>query len=162
MSILRGWLKTLFLWELLIGMSVTLRNFFRKKFTLRYPEEKTPQSVRFRGLHALRRYPNGEERCIACKLCAAVCPALAITIESDVGPDGTRRTTRYDIDLFKCIYCGFCEEACPVDAIVETRIHEYHMEHRGENIMTKDKLLAVGERYEAMIAADKAADARYR
>jgi NADH-quinone oxidoreductase subunit I len=159
---LRNAIKTLFLWELLIGMSVTLRNFFKKKITLRYPEEKTPQSVRFRGLHAQRRYPNGEERCIACKLCEAVCPALAITIESDVGPDGTRRTTRYDIDLFKCIYCGFCEEACPVDAIVETRIHEYHMEHRGENIMTKDKLLAVGERYEAMIAADKAADARYR
>jgi NADH-quinone oxidoreductase subunit I len=162
MSSVRGWIKTLFLWELLIGMSVTGRNFFRKKVTLRYPEEKTPQSVRFRGLHAQRRYPNGEERCIACKLCEAVCPALAITIESDVGPDGTRRTTRYDIDLFKCIYCGFCEEACPVDAIVETRIYEYHMEHRGENIMTKDKLLAVGERYEAMIAADKAADARYR
>ncbi len=162
MASLRNSIKTLFLWELVIGMTVTGRNFFKKKVTLRYPEEKTPQSVRFRGLHAQRRYPNGEERCIACKLCEAVCPALAITIESDVGPDGTRRTTRYDIDLFKCIYCGFCEEACPVDAIVETRIHEYHMEHRGENIMTKDKLLAVGERYEAMIAADKAADARYR
>jgi len=154
--------RTLFLTELLIGLSVTLRNFFRRKITLHYPEEKTPQSPRFRGLHALRRYPNGQERCIACKLCEAVCPALAITIESDVGPDNTRRTTRYDIDLFKCIYCGFCEEACPVDAIVETRISEYHMESRGENIMTKDKLLAVGERYEAMIAADKAADARYR
>jgi len=162
MSSLRRWIKTLFLWELLIGMSVTLRNLVRKKVTLRYPEEKTPQSVRFRGLHAQRRYPNGEERCIACKLCEAVCPALAITIESDVGPDGTRRTTRYDIDLFKCIYCGFCEEACPVDAIVETRIHEYHMENRGENIMTKDKLLAVGEKYETMIAADKAADASFR
>ena len=148
--------------ELLQGLWVTLRNFFRAKITVQYPEEKTPQSPRFRGLHALRRYPNGQERCIACKLCEAVCPALAITIESDVGADGTRRTTRYDIDLFKCIYCGFCEEACPVDAIVETRIHEYHMENRGENIMTKDKLLAVGERYEAMIAADKAADARYR
>jgi NADH-quinone oxidoreductase subunit I len=159
---IRNTIKTLLLWELLFGMALTLRNLFKKKVTLHYPEEKTPQSVRFRGLHAQRRYPNGEERCIACKLCEAVCPALAITIESDVGPDGTRRTTRYDIDLFKCIYCGFCEEACPVDAIVETRIHEYHMEHRGENIMTKDKLLAVGERYEAMIAADKAADARYR
>src|SRR5438105_447760 len=116
----------------------------------------------FRGLHALRRYPNGQERCIACKLCEAVCPAVCITIDSDVAPDGTRRTTRYDIDLFKCIYCGFCEEACPVDAIVLTRIHEYHMERRGENIMSKDKLLAVGERYEAMIAADRAADAPYR
>ena len=155
-------IRTLFLSELLIGLSVTLRNFFRRKVTLHYPEEKTPQSPRFRGLHALRRYPNGQERCIACKLCEAVCPALAITIESDVGPDNTRRTTRYDIDLFKCIYCGFCEEACPVDAIVETRILEYHMENRGENIMTKDKLLAIGERYEAMIAADRAADARYR
>lgn len=154
--------RTLFLTELLVGLSVTLRNFFRRKITLHYPEEKAPQSPRFRGLHALRRYPNGQERCIACKLCEAVCPALAITIESDVGPDGTRRTTRYDIDLFKCIYCGFCEEACPVDAIVETRIQEYHMENRGENIMTKDKLLAIGERYEAVIAADRAADARFR
>ncbi|HKE45040.1 MAG TPA: NADH-quinone oxidoreductase subunit NuoI [Steroidobacteraceae bacterium] len=162
MATIRNWLKTLTLWEMLQGLGVTLKHFFRKKITVQYPEEKTPQSVRFRGLHALRRYPNGQERCIACKLCEAVCPALAITIESDVGPDGTRRTTRYDIDLFKCIYCGFCEEACPVDAIVETRIHEYHMENRGENIMTKDKLLAVGDRYEAMIAADKAADAKYR
>jgi NADH-quinone oxidoreductase subunit I len=159
---MRSLLKTFFLTELLVGLSVTLRNLFAPKITIQYPEEKTPQSPRFRGLHALRRYPNGQERCIACKLCEAVCPALAITIESDVSEDGTRRTTRYDIDLFKCIYCGFCEEACPVDAIVETRLHEYHMEHRGENIMTKDKLLAVGERFEAMIAADKAADARYR
>ena len=154
--------KTFFLWELLQGLGVTGRNFLLPKVTLNYPEEKTPQSPRFRGLHALRRYPNGEERCIACKLCEAVCPALAITIDSDVGEEGIRRTTRYDIDLFKCIYCGFCEEACPVDAIVETRIHEYHMENRGENIMTKDKLLAVGDKYEAMIAADKAADAPYR
>jgi NADH-quinone oxidoreductase subunit I len=154
--------KTFFLYELLLGLSVTLRNLFARKVTIQYPEEKAPQSPRFRGLHALRRYPSGQERCIACKLCEAVCPALAITIESDVGEDGTRRTTRYDIDLFKCIYCGFCEEACPVDAIVETRIHEYHMEHRGENIMTKDKLLAVGERFQAMIDMDKAADARYR
>ena len=159
---MRSVLKTFFLYELLIGLSITLKNFFARKVTIQYPEEKTPQSPRFRGLHALRRYPNGQERCIACKLCEAVCPALAITIESDVGADGTRRTTRYDIDLFKCIYCGFCEEACPVDAIVETRIHEYHMENRGENIMNKDKLLAVGERYEAMIAADKAADSPYR
>ncbi len=141
---MRSFVKTFFLYELLVGLSVTLRAFFAPKVTIQYPEEKTPQSPRFRGLHALRRYPNGQERCIACKLCEAVCPALAITIESDVSADGTRRTTRYDIDLFKCIY------------------HEYHMEHRGENIMTKDKLLAVGERYEAMIAADKTADARYR
>ncbi len=154
--------KTLLMTELLQGMRTTLRNMFVRKVTVQYPEEKTPQSHRYRGLHALRRYPNGQERCIACKLCEAVCPALAITIESDVGDDGTRRTTRYDIDLFKCIYCGFCEEACPVDAIVETRIHEYHMENPGENIMTKDKLLAVGDKYEAMIAADKAADAPYR
>ena len=143
------------------GLRVTLRNFFVKKVTIQYPEEKTPQSPRFRGLHALRRYPNGEERCIACKLCEAVCPALAITIESDTGPDGLRRTTRYDIDLFKCIYCGFCEEACPVDAIVETRIDEHHMETPGQNGLTKDMLLAIGDKYEAMIAADKAADAVY-
>lgn len=162
MNQVRSLLKTFFLWELIQGLSVTMRNLFVKKFTLMYPEEKTPLSPRFRGLHALRSYPNGEERCIACKLCEAVCPALAITIESDVGEDGTRRTTRYDIDLFKCIYCGFCEEACPVDAIVETRIHEYHMENRGENIMTKEKLMAIGDKYETMIAADKAADARYR
>src|SRR5215813_7546352 len=148
--------------ELFKGLWLTRGYLFRRKVTVQYPEEKTPQSPRFRGLHALRRYPNGEERCIACKLCEAVCPALAITIESDVANDGTRRTTRYDIDLFKCIYCGFCEEACPVDAIVETRLHEYHMEKRGENIMSKDKLLGIGERYEAMIAADRAADARYR
>ena len=159
---LRNPIKTFLMTELIQGLGVTLRNLFVRKVTIQYPEEKTPQSPRFRGLHALRRYPNGQERCIACKLCEAVCPALAITIESDVGDDGTRRTTRYDIDLFKCIYCGFCEEACPVDAIVETRIHEYHMEKRGQNIMTKDKLLAVGDKYEAMIAADKAADAQYR
>ena len=155
-------IRTLTLWELLKGLRVTLHNLFVKKVTVQYPEEKTPQSPRFRGLHALRRYPNGEARCIACKLCEAVCPALAITIESDASEDGTRRTTRFDIDLFKCIYCGFCEEACPVDAIVETRIHEYHMEEPGENIMNKDKLLVIGERYEAMIAADKAADAEYK
>ena len=154
--------KTLLLTELVKGMTVTGRNFFAPKYTLNYPEEKTPQSPRFRGLHAQRRYPNGQERCIACKLCEAVCPAVCITIDSEVAPDGTRRTSRYDIDLFKCIYCGFCEEACPVDAIVLTRIHEYHMEHRGENIMSKDKLLAVGERYDALISADKAADAAYR
>ncbi len=155
-------IKTFTLWELLKGMRVTLRYFFSKKITVLYPEEKTPQSPRFRGLHALRRYPNGEERCIACKLCQAVCPAAAITIESTVAEDGTRRTSSYDIDLFKCIYCGFCEEACPVDAIVETRVFEYHMEKRGQHIMTKEKLLAVGDKYEAIIAADRATDAKYR
>jgi NADH-quinone oxidoreductase subunit I len=155
-------LKTFLLWDLLKGLQLTLRNLFRKKITIQYPEDRTPQSPRFRGLHALRRYPNGEERCIACKLCEAVCPALAITIDSEVGADGTRRTTRYDIDLFKCIYCGFCEEACPVDAIVETRIQDYHMENRGENIMTKEKLLAIGDEYEATIMADRVADAPYR
>ena len=162
MEAIKDFFGSLMLSEMLKGMRLTGKYFFKRKVTLRYPQEKTPASPRFRGLHALRRYPNGEERCIACKLCEAVCPALAITIESDVAADGTRRTTRYDIDLFKCIYCGFCEEACPVDAIVLTRLHEYHMENRGENIMSKDKLLAVGERYEAMIAADKAADAPYR
>ena len=159
---LRDFFNAYLLIELWQGLRVTLANMFRRKVTVQFPEEKTPMSPRFRGLHALRRYPNGEERCIACKLCEAVCPALAITIDSEMREDGTRRTTRYDIDLFKCIYCGFCEEACPVDAIVLTRIHEYHMERRGENIMSKDKLLAVGERYEAMISADKSADARYR
>src|ERR1700704_2687279 len=162
MEAIKDFFGSLLLKELFKGLALTGRYLFSRKITIRYPEEKTPASPRFRGLHALRRYPNGEERCIACKLCEAVCPALAITIESDVSSDGTRRTTRYDIDLFKCIYCGFCEEACPVDAIVETRLHEYHMENRGENIMSKDKLLGIGERYEAMIAADRAADARYR
>ena len=129
---------------------------------MQYPEEHTPQSGRFRGLHALRRYPNGEERCIACKLCEAVCPALAITIESEQRADGTRRTTRYDIDLFKCIYCGFCEESCPVDSIVETNIHEYHFEKRGENIVDKAQLLAIGDRFETLIAAAREQDAPYR
>jgi len=162
MNRVASYLKSLMLLELAKGMGLTFKYMLKPKYTVMYPMEKIPQSPRFRGIHALRRYPNGEERCIACKLCEAVCPALAITIDSHKREDGTRRTTRYDIDLFKCIYCGFCEEACPVDAIVETRIHEYHMENRGENIMTKDKLLAVGERYEQMIAVDKAADAKYR
>ena len=155
--------KTFFLTELLVGLWITIRQFFfRPNVTVQYPEEKTPQSPRFRGLHALRRYPNGEERCIACKLCEAVCPALAITIESDVATDGTRRTTRYDIDLFKCIYCGFCEESCPVDSIVETHILEYHFENRGENIVTKPQLLAIGDRFETEIAERRAADAAFR
>lgn len=157
-----NFLKSLFLLELLKGMGLTGKRFFSPKITVQYPEEKTPQSNRFRGLHALRRYPNGEERCIACKLCEAVCPALAITIEAEERADGTRRTTRYDIDLFKCIYCGFCEESCPVDSIVETRVFEYHFENRGENIMTKEMLLEIGDRHEAQIAADRTADAAYR
>ena len=156
------YIKSLFLFELLKGLQLTGKYFFAKKITVQYPEEKTPMSPRFRGLHALRRYPNGEERCIACKLCEAVCPALAITIDSEPREDGTRRTTRYDIDLFKCIYCGFCEESCPVDSIVETREFEYVFEKRGEQIMTKDKLLAIGDRYEEQIAADRAVDARFR
>ena len=157
-----NYVRSLMLWELFIGLKLTGKYFFARKITVQYPEEKTPMSPRFRGLHALRRYPNGEERCIACKLCEAVCPALAITIESEQRADGTRRTTRYDIDLFKCIYCGFCEESCPVDSIVETRIYEYHFEKRGENIMTKQQLLAVGDRYEKEIAADRTQDAGYR
>src|SRR3569832_137592 len=124
---------SLLLLELFKGLALTGRYLFSRKITVQFPEEKTPQSPRFRGLHALRRYPNGEERCSACKRCDAVCPALAITIDSELREDGTRRTTRYDIDLFKCIYCGFCEESCPVDSIVETRIYEYHFEKRGEN-----------------------------
>ena len=155
-------LKTFLMPELVKGLAVTARTFFSNKYTLNYPEEKTPQSPRFRGLHALRRYPNGQERCIACKLCEAVCPAVCITIDSDVSPDGTRRTTRYDIDLFKCIYCGFCEEACPTDAIVMTREIEFHMEARHESIATKEMLLAIGDRKETEIAADRTADARFR
>ncbi len=159
---IKNFFQTFMLLELFRGLRVTGYRLFARKFTVQYPEEKAPISPRFRGLHALRRYPNGEERCIACKLCEAVCPALAITIESEERADGTRRTTRYDIDLFKCIYCGFCEEACPVDSIVETPIYEYHFERRGEQIMTKEKLLAIGDKYEQEIAAAKAADAPYR
>ncbi len=155
-------LKSFILLELLKGLRLTGKYFFAKKITVQYPEEKTPMSPRFRGRHALRRYANGEERCIACKLCEAICPALAITIEAEPRDDGSRRTTRYDIDLFKCIYCGFCEEACPVDAIVETREYEYHFEQRGENIMDKNALLAMGDKYESQIAADRAADAPFR
>ena len=154
--------RSLLLLELLKGMSLTMRHMFRPTLTVMYPEEKTPKSPRFRGLHALRRYPNGEERCIACKLCEAVCPALAITIESTQREDGSRRTTRYDIDLFKCIFCGFCEESCPVDSIVETGFLEYHMETREEGIMTKDKLLAIGDRFESEIAENRNKDAAYR
>ncbi len=154
--------KSLFLRELFSGLGVTGRYLFGKKLTVQYPEERAPQSQRFRGLHALRRYPNGEERCIACKLCEVVCPAMAITIEAEPREDGSRRTTRYDIDLTKCIFCGFCEESCPVDSIVETRVYEYHGEERGDLLMTKERLLAVGDKHEAQIAADREADARYR
>ena len=154
--------KSFSLWELLKGMNVTGRYLFKRKVTVQYPEEKTPMSPRFRGLHDVRGYENGEERSIACKLCEAVCPALAITIDSEEREDGTRRTTRYDIDLFKCIFCGFCEEACPVDSIVETHIFEYHFENRGDQIMTKEMLLEIGDKYEAEIAANKQADAPYR
>lgn len=162
MSALRDYLKSLLLIELFKGLMLTGRYLFQPKITVQYPEEKTPMSPRFRGLHAQRRYPNGEERCIACKLCEAICPALAITIDLQARDDGSRRTTRYDIDLTKCIYCGFCEESCPVDAIVETRTFEYHGESRGDLYMTKDKLLAHGDRCESQIAADRAADAKYR
>jgi NADH-quinone oxidoreductase subunit I len=159
---LRDFLSSFMLLELFKGLRITGKYFFARKITVQFPEEKTPLSPRFRGLHALRRYENGEERCIACKLCEAVCPALAITIESEQRADGTRRTTRYDIDLTKCIFCGFCEESCPVDSIVETHVLEYHGEKRGDLYFTKDMLLAVGDRYEAEIAANRAADAKYR
>ncbi|MCK5647412.1 MAG: NADH-quinone oxidoreductase subunit NuoI [Gammaproteobacteria bacterium] len=162
MKHLTQFFNSLFLAELFKGLSVTGRYLFKKKITVQYPEEKTPQSFRFRGLHALRRYANGEERCIACKLCEAICPALAITIESEEHEDGTRRTKSYDIDLTKCIFCGFCEESCPVDSIVETRIFEYHGEEKSDLYMTKEKLLAVGDKYEEQIAADRADDASYR
>lgn len=156
------WIKSFTLWELLLGLKLTGKYLFSKKITIQYPEEKTPSSVRFRGIHALRRYPNGEERCIACKLCEAVCPALAITIDVEQREDGSRRTSLYEIDMFKCIYCGFCEESCPVDAIVETGNADFHFENRGENILTKEKLLALGDRYEADIARDREIDAKYR
>ena len=160
---LRDFFSSFMLLELIKGMALTGRYLFARKVTIQYPEEKTPLSPRFRGLHALRRYENGEERCIACKLCEAVCPAMAITIEAgERQTDGSRRTTRYDIDLTKCIFCGFCEESCPVDSIVETQIFEYHGEERGDLYFTKDMLLAVGDRYEQEIAANRAADARYR
>jgi len=140
--------ESLFLLEIIKGLRITGKKLFKKPITIQYPEEKTPQSSRFRGLHALRKYPNGEERCIGCKLCEAVCPALAISIDTERRDDGTRRTTKYEIDLFKCVYCGFCEEACPTDAIVETRIFEFHFENRNEKIIKKDQLLKIGDLYE--------------
>lgn len=154
----RGFLLT----ELLRGFWLTFKYMFKPKVTLNYPFEKGPISPRFRGEHALRRYPNGEERCIACKLCEAVCPALAITIEAEPRDDGSRRTTRYDIDMIKCIYCGLCQEACPVDAIVEGPNFEYATETREELYYNKEKLLANGDIWEAQIARNLEADAPYR
>ena len=162
MKALKRFFKSIFLLELLQGLRVTGRHVLMRNPTTRYPEEKTPLSFRFRGLHALRRTPDGEERCIACKLCEAVCPAMAITIESEEREDGSRGTTRYDIDFNKCIFCGFCEEACPVEAIVETRVFEFHGEKNTELHFTKPMLLAIGDRYEEQIAKDRELDAPYR
>lgn len=162
MSFIERGARTIFLTELLSGLALTFRYMFRPKVTLDYPFEKGPLSPRFRGEHALRRYPNGEERCIACKLCEAICPALAITIEAEPRADGSRRTTRYDIDMVKCIYCGLCQEACPVDAIVEGPNFEFATETREELLYDKDKLLANGDRWETAIAANLTADAPYR
>jgi len=158
----KNYIGSLFLFELFKGLGVTGRYLFARKFTVQYPEEKAPVSPRFRGLHALRRYPNGEERCISCKLCEAVCPALAITIEAEPRADGSRRTTKYEIDLFKCIYCGFCEESCPVDSIVLSRVYEYCMEENGERLIGKERLLELGDKHEAQLATDRAEQAKYR
>jgi NADH-quinone oxidoreductase subunit I len=162
MSVLGRGARSLFLLEFVSAMGLTLRYFFRKKVTINYPYEKGPLSPRFRGEHVLRRYPNGEERCIACKLCEAICPAQAITIEAEPRDDGSRRTTRYDIDMTKCIYCGFCEEACPVDAIVEGPNFQFATESREELMYDKEKLLANGDRWEREIAINLEADAPYR
>ena len=162
MGVLYRSAKSVFLAELVSGMALTLKYFFKQKVTLNYPFEKGPLSPRFRGEHALRRYPNGEERCIACKLCEAICPAQAITIEAEPRDDGSRRTTRYDIDMVKCIYCGLCQEACPVDAIVEGPNFEFATETREELLYDKEKLLANGDRWETELAARIEADAPYR
>jgi len=162
MGILSSSARAMFLTELLKGMSISFRYMFKPSVTINYPYEKGFLSPRFRGEHALRRYPNGEERCIACKLCEAACPAMAITIEAEPRDDGSRRTTRYDIDLTKCIFCGFCQEACPVDAVVEGPNFEYATETREELFYDKEKLLANGERWEVELAARIAMDAPYR
>ena len=157
-----GTIKAFTLWEFVKAHAKTLRYFFKPKATINYPFERNPLSPRFRGEHALRRYPNGEERCIACKLCEAVCPALAITIEAEPRDDGSRRTTRYDIDMTKCIYCGFCQESCPVDAIVESPNAEYATETREELLYNKEKLLSNGDKWEPELAAVIKADSPYR
>jgi NADH-quinone oxidoreductase subunit I len=162
LKVIVSFLQSFLLLELLKGMALTLKKLFTKKITIQYPEEKTPQSPRFRGLLALRRYKNGEERCIACQLCEAACPALAITIDTEEHNDGTRRTTRFDIDLFKCVFCGFCEEACPVDSIVLTRTFEYHFEEKNKNIIHKAELLKIGDLHEEQISQDRMTDRRYR
>ncbi len=162
MGILYRGFRSLFLGEIIAGMSLTLRYFFKPKVTLNYPYEKGPISERFRGEHALRRYASGEERCIACKLCEAICPAQAITIEAEPRADGSRRTTRYDIDMTKCIYCGFCQEACPVDAIVEGPNFEFATETREELYFNKDKLMENGDRWEGVLAHNIDKDAPYR
>ena len=162
MSFLSKTANSFLLTEIVKGFALTFSYIFRPKVTLNYPFEKGPLSPRFRGEHALRRYPNGEERCIACKLCEAICPAQAITIEAEPRDDGSRRTTRYDIDMTKCIYCGLCQEACPVDAIVEGPNFEYSTETREELYYNKEKLLANGDRWEAQLAANLEADAPYR
>ncbi len=162
MSLIEQTVKSLFLSELLKGMSITFRQMFSPSVTVNYPYERGPISARFRGEHALRRYPNGEERCIACKLCEAICPSQCITIEAEPRSDGSRRTTRYDLDMSKCIYCGFCQEACPVDAIVEGPNYEFSTETREELLYNKQKLLDNGERWESEIAANIASEAPYR
>ncbi len=162
MSFIDRTARSIFLTELISGLALTFSYIFKQKVTLNYPYEKGPLSPRFRGEHALRRYPNGEERCIACKLCEAICPAQAITIEAEPRDDGSRRTTRYDIDMVKCIYCGLCEEACPVDAIVEGPNFEFATETREELLYDKEKLLANGDRWEIELAARLEADAPYR
>jgi NADH-quinone oxidoreductase subunit I len=162
MGLLERGARSLLLTELLSGLGLTLRYMFKRPVTVNYPYEKGPLSPRFRGEHALRRYPNGEERCIACKLCEAICPALAITIEAEPREDGSRRTTRYDIDMTKCIYCGYCQEACPVDAIVEGPNFEFATETHEELLYDKEKLLANGDQWEAEIAKNLGLDAPYR
>ena len=162
MNAVTHFVKSFTLWELVKGHALTLKYFFKPKATINYPYEKTPQSPRFRGEHALRRYPNGEERCIACKLCEAVCPAVCITIEAEPREDGSRRTTRYDIDMTVCIYCGLCEESCPVDAIVMSPNLEFATETHEELLYNKEKLLSNGDRWESVLQKRLELDAPYR